>query len=134
MDGANITSMSRRSTIPVFRCIVLCGALVWLAGCASGSRPLQLISGTGAIYPPDAKEEGVEGYVVVRYDVNVEGRVHNARVVTAEPPEVFNESALQAVSRWRFRPPEQDGEAQPVSGLESRLEFSLSGGSAYEDY
>ncbi|MDZ7669217.1 MAG: energy transducer TonB [Gammaproteobacteria bacterium] len=134
MDGATITPMSMRSTIPVFRRMLLGSALLWLAGCAGNDRPLQLVSGTGAIYPPDAKEEGVEGYVVVRYDVNAEGRVHNARVVAAEPPEVFNESALQAVSRWRFRPPERDGEAQPVSGLESRLEFTLSGGSAYEDY
>jgi len=134
MDGANITPMSMRSTIPAVRRILLGIVLVWLAGCASGDRPLQLVSGTGAVYPPDAREEGVEGYVVVRYDVNAEGRVHNARVVAAEPPEVFNESALQAVSRWRFRPPELDGESQPVSGLESRLEFSLSGGSAYTDY
>lgn len=134
MDGANITIMSLRSTTLVFRRIALCAVLVWLSGCASGDRPLQLVSGTGAIYPPDAKAQGLEGHVVVRYDVNAEGRVHNARVVAAEPPEVFNESALQAVSRWRFRPPERDGEAQPVSGLESRLEFSLSGGSAYQDY
>lgn len=126
--------MSSRSTTPVLQRIVLCVVLVWLAGCAGGDRPLQLVSGTGAIYPPDAKDQGVEGYVVVRYDVNAEGRVHNARVVAAEPPEVFNESALQAVSRWRFRPPERDGEAQPVSALESRLDFSLSGGSAYQDY
>lgn len=134
MDGANITPMAMRSIIPAVRRILLGTVLVWLAGCAGDDRPLQLVSGTGAVYPPDAREAGLEGYVVVRYDVNAEGRVHNARVVAAEPPEVFNESALQAVSRWRFRPPELDGEAQPVSGLESRLEFSLSGGSAYEDY
>lgn len=113
---------------------VVLTALVLLAGCASNDRPLQLVSGTGAIYPPQAREQGVEGYVVVRYDVDVEGRVRNPRVVSASPPEVFNEAAVQAVSRWRFRAPETDGEPQPVTGLESRLEFTVEGGDPYESF
>ena len=112
--------------------LLLCVALA--AGCASGNRPLQLVSGTGAIYPPDARTRGVEGYVVVGYDVDVEGRVVNPRVIESVPPDVFDESALQAVSRWRFRAPEKGGEAQPVSGLHSRLNFVLGDGKAYADY
>lgn len=106
--------------------------IVAVAGCAGGSGTLPLVSATGAVYPPDARDAGIEGYVVVRYDVDAEGRVRNARVVDAVPPGVFEESALQAVSRWRFRPPaETEG---PVTGLESRLEFSLEGADRYEDY
>lgn len=108
--------------------------IVALSGCAGGNRPLQLVSGTGAVYPPLAKRQGVEGFVVVRYDVDTEGRVLNARVVEASPPDVFDESALQAVSRWRFRAPRRGGEPQPVTGLESRLEFSLEGGDDYSGY
>ncbi len=105
-----------------------------LAGCAGGNQPLMLVSGTGAVYPPHAREQGVEGYVVVRYDVDVDGRVQNARVVKASPPGVFDESALQAVSRWRFKPPERHGEAKPVRDLESRLNFSLEGADRYDQY
>lgn len=118
----------------VTRCGIWLGAALMLAGCASDSRPLQLLSGTGAVYPPDARAEGVEGYVVVSYDVDDQGRVDNTRVVEADPPDVFDESALQAVSRWRFRPPERDGEPQPVTGLRSRLDFVLKGADAYADY
>lgn len=107
---------------------------VLAAGCASGDRPLQLVSGTGAIYPPQAREQGVEGHVVVRYDVDEQGRVRNARVVSASPRDVFDESALQAVSRWRFRPAQRQGEPHAVEGLESRLDFSLEGSEAYQDY
>lgn len=114
--------------------LALCLVFAGIAGCASGDRPMQLVSGTGAVYPPDARANGVEGYVVVRYDVSADGRVHNARVVDAQPAGTFDEAALQAVSRWRFRPPQRDGEAQAVTGLQSRLEFALEGGSAYEDY
>lgn len=113
---------------------MLASLVCLVAGCAGGGRPLELISGTGAIYPPDARDAGLEGYVVVRYDIDTEGRVRNARVVAADPPEVFDESAVQAVSRWRFRPPERDGQPQPVSGLESRLDFTTGGADAYADY
>jgi TonB family protein len=122
------------STGRPWRLAMLASLVCLVAGCAGGARPLELISGAGAIYPPNARDAGLEGYVVVRYDIDTEGRVRNARVVAADPPEVFDESAVQAVSRWRFRPPERDGQPQPVSGLESRLDFTTDGADAYDDY
>jgi len=107
--------------------------LALLAGCAGGTRTLPLVSATGATYPPEAREAGVEGFVVVRYDVDREGRVVNARVVEATPPGVFEEAALAAVTRWRFRAP-SDEDADRVTGLTSRLEFALEGGERYSDY
>lgn len=114
--------------------LTLAALLVLLGGCAARDAPLQLVSGTGAVYPPDARAAGIEGYVVVRYDVAADGRVVNARAVRAEPRGVFEESALQAVSRWRFSEPRRDGEPTTVEGMESRLEFRLRGGEAYRDY
>ena len=108
-------------------------ALALFAGCAGGPRTLPLVSATGATYPPQAKEAGVEGYVVVRYDVDPEGRVVNARVVEATPPGVFDEAALAAVTRWRFRAPTEEDAAR-VTGLTSRLEFALEGGDRYAEY
>lgn len=109
-------------------------AVLLTAGCASQDRPLEMVSGMGAIYPPAAKAEGVEGYVVVGYDVTREGRVTNTRVVRSSPPGVFDEAALEAVSRWRFNAPTEGGEPQRVEGLESRLDFSLGEAEAYRDY
>lgn len=122
-----MSSMSRAAIVGVL-------LVAALAACATGNGPLELVGGTGAIYPPEARAQGIEGYVVVRYDVDVEGRVQNARVVSASPPDVFDESAVQAVSRWRFKAPRRHGQPQPVTGLESRLTFSLEGSEAYEKY
>ena len=106
-----------------------------LGGClAAQNRPLQLISGSGPSYPAAARAQGVEGYVVVRYDVTVQGRVSKARVVRAEPEGVFDEAALGAVRSWVFNPPVVDGEPQSEVGRESTVTFKLGSGDEYADY
>jgi protein TonB len=114
--------------------LALTCAVLLVVGCAGGSRTLPLVSSTVPVYPPQAREQGIEGHVVVRYDVGADGRVNNARVIAASPPDVFDEAAVQAVSRWRFRAPQHNGEPQPVTGLQSRLNFTLKGSNAYENY
>lgn len=106
-----------------------------LTGClASQNRPLQLLSGDGPTYPPGARDGGVEGFVVVRYDVTVQGRVSNAEVVRAEPAEVFDDAALTAVRSWVFNPSLVDGQPRPEVGRESTVTFKLGGGDEYADY
>ncbi len=107
-------------------------AALLVVGCAGSGRTLPLVSATGAIYPPAARAAGQEGYVVVRYDVDAAGRVFNARVVEAAPRGVFDEAALAAISRWRFRAP--PAEQAPVTGLQSRLTFRLGDAERYQDY
>jgi protein TonB len=114
--------------------LLLLPALLMLAACAADStRSLQLVSGSGVIYPPEAKARGVEGYVVVRYDVDAAGQVINPRVVEAKPEGVFDAAALETVSTWRFRAA-KGATAQVVEGVQSRVEFSLDSGDAYRNY
>ncbi len=105
-----------------------------LAACATADRPLQLVAGAAAIYPAQARADGVEGQVEVAYGVAVDGRVVGAQVVAAEPAGVFDEAALTAVRQWRFNPPVRDGTAQPVERLTSTIRFRLSGSERYERY
>ena len=100
-----------------------------LVACASSS-PMQFLSGADMVYPPAAKAEGIEGYVVIRYDVTVQGAVANPEVVEAEPEGVFEEAALASIAQWRFRPATVGGEAVETSGVVSTLRFRL----AEEDY
>lgn len=111
------------------------GALVvaLLAGCAATDRPLQLIAGAGQLYPPAALEQGIEGFVTVRYDVDIAGQVVAAEVVDSVPAGVFDQAALDAVRSWRFNPPVTNGVKQPAQGLESTLTFKLGGTDAYDD-
>ena len=117
------------------RTLVFAMMVAVLAGClASQNRPLQLVSGGGPSYPAAARADGVEGFVVIRYDVTVQGRVSNAQVVRAEPPEVFDDAALKAVRSWVFNPPLVDGEPQREVGRESTVTFKLGSGNEYDDY
>ena len=107
---------------------------LWISGCATSDRPLQLISGAGPIYPAAARAEGVEGYAIVQYDVDVQGRVINARVVEGEPAGVFDEAALTTVKSWKFNPAVREG--QPVVSLARRstVTFQLGDTSRYDQY
>jgi len=55
-------------------------------------------------YPEVAEELGIEGYVVVRFDVNEQGMVENVAIVESEPPGVFNDEAINSAYRLRFEP------------------------------
>jgi TonB family protein len=106
-----------------------------LYGCAaSQNRPMQLVSGTGPVYPPLAKAERIEGAVVVRYGVSVDGRVINARIESAEPAGVFEDAALAAVRSWRYNPALKDGEPVAVDNVLSTVRFELSVNDRYRDY
>lgn len=124
--------MTRR-WIPVGVCAL--GLAVLLGGCrATGDRPLQLLSGAGPAYPEAAREQGIEGFVLVRYDISVDGRVVRAQVTESEPPGVFDAAALAAVRSWTFNPAVVDGEPQPESGRVSRVAFKLESTDDYAEY
>ena len=112
--------------------LTLAAGLSTVVGCASVSRPPQFIGGLDLVYPADAKANGIEGRVVVRYDVTVAGTVVNAVVTVSEPPGVFDDAALDAVRSWHFRPGVDLGETVVAPGRISELTFRL-GESAYVD-
>ena len=117
------------------RCAALMLTAALVCGCAgSESRPVQLVSGSAAAYPEEARSQGVEGFVVVRYDVAADGRVVNARVVRAEPPDLFDDAALSSVRSWRFNAALVDGVPPSTKGVESTVTFKLGAGDEYADY
>lgn len=109
--------------------------LVLLAGCVgSQNRPLQLLSGGEPSYPAEARQNGVEGYVMVRYDVTADGKVANAMVVESRPAGTFEAAALQAVQSWVFKPALRNGVPQMEQGRVSTLTFKLGTGEEYSQY
>ncbi len=123
-----------RPTVPSILAVLLAAVLL-VAGCAGAqNRPMQLVSGSGPKYPPVAKAEGIEGAVVVRYGVSVDGRVVNARVESATPEGFFEEAALTAVRSWRYNPALKDGEPVAVENVLSTVHFQLSADERYRDY
>ncbi len=113
---------------------VLLGASALLGACSSPSRPAQFLSGPDLVYPATAKAAGIEGYVVVRYDVTAAGAVANPRVVESVPAGTFDAAALASLSRWRFRPRVEDGQAVSAPNRVSTLRFRIGESDEYAGY
>ena len=74
-------------------------------------------------YPPRARQQGIEGFVVVAFSITSAGTIADAKVVNSEPPAVFDREAIRAVQKWRYNPIE--GEAASPTRQTVRLQFEL---------
>ncbi len=68
----------------------------------SQMSPGSLIYQLQPVYPPLARTAHVEGTVVLAALVSREGTIENLRVLTGHP--MLVNSAVEAVSKWRYRP------------------------------
>ena len=67
------------------------------------AQPLpQLLSAPQPRYPPLALRRRIEGEVVLELRIEADGRVSATRVLSANPPGLFDEAAQAAASRYRF--------------------------------
>ncbi len=73
-------------------------------------RP-SLVRRIDPVYPFKARRRNIEGQVMLEFLVNPDGRVEEITVVSAAPQGVFEESAKDAVRKWRFSPGEIRGQA-----------------------
>jgi TonB family protein len=59
-------------------------------------------------YTPEAKDQKIEGSVLLRVEITTEGHAENIRVVKSLDPGL-DANAVTAVSNWRFNPGKKDG-------------------------
>ncbi|MDY6943683.1 MAG: TonB family protein [Pseudomonadota bacterium] len=78
-------------------------------------------------YPIRARLDRIEGYVDVAFTITKQGRVTDIEVLRAEPPNVFERSALMALRQWRFEPRYRDGRPVEIRAMQ-RFEFQLRDG------
>lgn len=76
-------------------------------------------------YPTDALWAGVEGFALMRFDVNEEGRTENVEVVYSIPYREFGEEGLRTVRRWRYEPATENGVPVVRRGIVTRLDYLL---------
>lgn len=62
-------------------------------------------------YPPDADRQQRSGKLRLQLKLEADGRVSDVEVVEAEPPGVFEDSAVRAFRAARFAPAQKDGRA-----------------------
>jgi TonB family protein len=61
-----------------------------------------LVSRVQPEYPADAKEQRVQGAVVLKVNLDKEGNVANIQLVSGHP--LLAPAAIEAVKRWKYRP------------------------------
>ena len=63
------------------------------------------------VYPLRAERLGIGGSVVVEFSINEAGLVENPVVVESKPGKLFDQAAIQAILRWKFKPKLEEGKA-----------------------
>lgn len=80
--------------------------------------------GTGRLrYPPKARKFKYVGEVIVGFSVAKDGSVSGARVADANPPGIFERSALSHIRTWKYNPPFHNGQNVQVDDIYVRLVF-----------
>lgn len=75
-------------------------------------------------YPMDAAARHIEGWVKVEFTIDEQGDVEDIRVVESSPPQIFDQAAIRAISRWEFKPRIVDGKTVKQRAIQT-LEFRL---------
>jgi len=76
-------------------------------------------------YPQRALSRGIQGWVQVQFTITAAGTVKDAKVVDAEPKNIFDDAALKAIARWRYNPKVQDGVAVERVGVQTIIRFEI---------
>jgi len=75
-------------------------------------------------YPFEMRRAGIEGEVVVEFIVDTNGDVRNPFIVRSTQRE-FESAAIQAVSKWKFRPGRKGGRAVNTGRVQQLISFKI---------
>ncbi|GGP79192.1 energy transducer TonB [Shewanella ulleungensis] len=117
--GGEVTMIANELILPV----VQTGSETYERG-GNSSDALPVVQ-VAPQYPIIAARDGIEGYVVVEFDINEMGAVMNAKVIDAQPRRTFDRSAIQAIKGWKYKPKLDQGHAVSQYRQQVRLDFSL---------
>ncbi len=76
-------------------------------------------------YPLRAARRRVEGWVKVEFTITEDGAVKDAEVVESQPADIFDQAALRAIRKWKFKAKVIDGVAFEQRAIQV-LQFKLS--------
>jgi protein TonB len=95
-----------------------------LTAISMSDGPLVAIVRVQPVYPTSAEVRGLEGWVVVQFDVLPDGGVADAFVVESSN-RVFEKAALSAALRFRFKPQVVKGEPVATRGIQNLFRFEM---------
>lgn len=65
------------------------------------------------VYPESMRRDHITGLVLINCEIDAHGNVAETKVEKATNPE-FEEPALAALRRWKFKPAQRDGAPVPT--------------------
>ena len=80
-----------------------------------------------ARYPDRAAQQGLCGQVIVRYDIGADGIPLNVAIVESSS-RLFNKSAIQAISKARFKPDSSAGRPIAILNKHEKITYRLEEG------
>ncbi len=89
----------------------------------SDARPIVRVTPN---YPIDAARKGIEGWVVLAFDINEIGAVINVKVLDSAPKRIFDKAAKKALRKWKYRAKSVDGEQVSQRNFTVQLDFNMS--------
>ncbi|MDX1303525.1 energy transducer TonB [Photobacterium sp.] len=76
-------------------------------------------------YPARAIKKGAEGFVVLSFTIDPQGRPTDINVLDAKPRRLFEKEAIRALRKWKYQAKVVDRKAIAQVGQTVRLEFKL---------
>lgn len=92
------------------------------AGGSTGSTPIVRIEPQ---YPRKAAMQGIQGWVMLQFDITETGAVDNVSVIDASPKRIFDMEAKRALLKWKYKPAMDDGKPMAIKGEKVQLDFKL---------
>jgi len=77
------------------------------------------------VYPRRAATKGIEGYVDLMFDVTATGAVKNIRITAAQPVGVFENSAMAAIKKYKYKPQKIDGAPIATPNVQERIRYQM---------
>ena len=86
------------------------------------------------VYPEYARRRGINGFVILQFIVDINGRVVEPSVQQANPQGYFETAAIRAIKQWRFSPGRNDKGTPVRCRLQMRIDFILKDSKSYGQY
>lgn len=71
---------------------------------SSTGRSATVIKKSPPEYPSQARENQIEGFVVLKLKINQSGELSDHQILQSEPKGYFEKAAVAAVQKWSFKP------------------------------
>jgi len=116
----NQSSLSRLATFAALTIVIAFAGATTARAATEQAVPVRMVA---PVYPYELKRDGITGVVSVVFDVDEKGDVQDPKVQKSSNPK-FEQAALDAIVKWKFKPCRKDGVAT-ITRLAIPLQFKL---------